>query len=78
MPRIPHNIEARPFAGHSYRVGYGAGLVWRITRSTSSFGSWCARAQGPDADRVPLVFAFTLADLGPKLEAARPTTTTAG
>lgn len=31
MSRIPHNIEARRFAGHAYRVGYGAdGYAVRI------------------------------------------------
>lgn len=46
-------------------IGYGAGRVWCIYRSTSSYGNWCARPTDNDAS---LLFAFTLKDLDQKLK----------
>jgi hypothetical protein len=60
-----HNIEKSGFHRGQY-VGYGGGKVWHITRSTSSYGTWCARATG-EANNY--FFAFRLADISKKLNA---------
>ena len=67
-----HNIEK--LTGHSHYTGYGAGCVWRITRSTSSFGTWRAKAFGPPnkADRAPTLYAFRLRDLSAQLDTLAP------
>ena len=62
------NIEKSAFVRGAY-VGYGGGTVFRITRSNSSYGTWCARDM--HNDRTPLVFAFRLSDMGAKLAALR-------
>ena len=72
MPSLPHNIEKSAFRRGEY-VGYAAGYVFRVERSSSSFGNWQARlAQyNPVNPRLSnrIFYAFTLADLGAKLDA---------
>lgn len=66
------NIEPSAFHKGQY-VGYGGGLVWRITKSTSSFGNWSARpnevTHGASAARVPTLFAMRLEEMPAKLGA---------
>ena len=57
------NIDKSAFRKGEY-VGYSNG-VWLITKSSSSYGNWCARKR--DDTREPLVFAFTLAGISDKL-----------
>ena len=68
---MPYNIEKSGFRRGEY-VGYAAGLVWRITKSTSSFGSWQARPLDCAHDarlNSTILYAFRLNDLSQKLEA---------
>jgi len=58
-----HNIDKSGFHRGQY-VGYSNG-VWHITKSTSSYGNWCARYR--DNNRVPLLFAMTLGAMSEKL-----------
>ena len=65
------NVEKSGFHKGEY-IGYGAGLVWRITKSNSSFGTWCARPLehtcGGDMRLVnTLLYAFRLSDMSEKL-----------
>jgi hypothetical protein len=72
MNALPHNIEKSAFHRGEY-VGYAACSVWRIERSTSSFGRWAARCDSPIADIVTrnlTIFAWTLDDMSAKLVAA--------
>ena len=66
-----HNIEKSAFRRGEY-VGYADGCVFRITRTNSSYGNWCATVSHGDAFRKyrcqPL-FAFRLRDLSQKLAA---------
>ena len=58
--KTPHNIEARKFPGHDYRVGYDAhGYAWRIRGTT---GGYIARPSR--TDRYGCICADTLADMG--------------
>ncbi len=57
------NIEKSGFHRGQY-VGYGGGKVWRITKSTSSYGNWCARDQ---SEANNYFFAFRLADISAAL-----------
>lgn len=71
------NIEKSAFRRDEY-VGYGAGTVWRIVRSTSSYGAW--RADPRELGRAPL-YAWRLADLSRMLgegSVALPTGSTRG
>lgn len=74
MAAMPHNIEKSAFRRGEY-VGYGAGYVWRIRRTNSSFGNWVAVAHhGGGGERVmdmPTPYAFRLAELGEKIAAAK-------
>ena len=67
MQNLP-NIEPSKFRKGEY-VGYACG-VWHITKSTSSFGKWCARHR--DNQRMPTLFAFSLRDLSRKLTIIQP------
>jgi hypothetical protein len=67
-----HNIEKSAFRRGEY-VGYGAGLVWRIVRTNSSFGNWQARPlEHTCGDNLQLkntsIFARRLRDMSEKLE----------
>ena len=72
MTSLPYNIEKSAFRRGEY-VGYSAGYVFRVERSNSSFGNWQARlAQyNPVNPRLSnrIFYAFTLVDLGAKLDA---------
>lgn len=72
MATLPHNIEKSAFRRGEY-VGYAAGYVFRVERSTSSFGRWQARLArfNPVNPRLSnrIFYAFTLADMGDKLDA---------
>lgn len=57
------NIEKSVFRKGQY-VGYGGGFVWRITKSTSSFGVWCARNTSKENT---MLWAWTLAEMSNKL-----------
>lgn len=64
-----NNIEKSRFRRGEY-VGYSNGSVWRITRSNSSYGNWCATiSHGDHFDkyRYEPIFAFRLRDLSEKL-----------
>lgn len=63
------NIEKSGFHPGQY-VGYADG-AWRITRSTSSLGNWCARHQKDT--RKPALYAFTLDVMSEKLAAVAKT-----
>lgn len=66
-----HNIEKSAFNRGEY-IGYGAGMVWRITKSNSSFGTWCARPLPHTCANIravnSLVYAFRLDELSRKLD----------
>lgn len=66
---MPFNIEKSAFRRGEY-VGYAAGVVWRITKSRSSFGTWHAapmtRSGNQQLDNTNL-FAFRLSDMSDKL-----------
>jgi hypothetical protein len=69
MNALPHNIEKSAVHRGEY-VGYAACSIWRIERSTSSFGRWAARCDSPIADIVTrnlTLFAWTLDDMSAKL-----------
>ena len=67
-----HNIEPSGFHKGQY-VGYGAGKVWRIRKTNSTYGNWIAQAckpASPDADPlVANIYAFRLSDMSGKLAA---------
>jgi hypothetical protein len=66
-----HNIEKSAFRRGEY-VGYADGCVWRITKSMSTFGSWCALVSHGDnahAHTNRFIFAFRLHDMSQKLAA---------
>jgi len=66
-----HNIEKSAFRSGEY-VGYAAGSVFRIVRSNSSYGNWCATVSHGDnaeAHANRPIFAFRLRDLSQKLAA---------
>ncbi len=69
---LPHNIEKSAFRRGEY-VGYAAGYVFRVERSSSSFGNWQARLArfNPVNPRLSnrIFYAFTLSDMGDKLDA---------
>lgn len=70
---MPYNIEKSAHRRGEY-VGHAAGLVWQITKSKSSFGSWQARPMAHTCgDNVQLlntiIYAFRLSDLSDKLSA---------
>lgn len=67
MATLPHNIEKSAFRRGEY-IGYAAGKVWRIVKSTSSFGAWQAFPR--DGGNV-FVYAFRLSDMGGKLAALK-------
>ncbi len=62
-----YNIEKSALKKGEY-VGYSHG-VWRITKSTSSYGRWCARRYINPND---MLFAWRLSDLSAKLEQFQP------
>lgn len=66
-----HNIEKSAFRRGEY-VGCAKGEVFTITRSTSSYGNWCARVDARKFPNSPfsnrLIYAFTLEKLSKKLE----------
>jgi hypothetical protein len=64
--KLPHNIETHPCApGY---LGYDAqGYAWRIQKSSSSYGNWCATSKHCPNE---FIFAWRLADMGQKLEQA--------
>ena len=74
MKNLP-NIEKSGFRRGEY-VGYAGGLVWKIVKSTSSFGNWCAYPapnKNYAADiAAQRLYAFRLADLSIKLESWKP------
>lgn len=59
-----HNIEKSGFRKGEY-VGYGGGHVFRITKSTSSSGSWHARSQSDPNNQL---WAFGLKQMSKKLD----------
>jgi len=59
-----HNIEKSAFRRGEY-VGYAHG-VWRITKSKSPFGTWCATHT--TEVRRGSVYAFRLKDLSTELQ----------
>ena len=59
-----HNIEKSAFHKGEY-VGYCGG-PWRIEKTNSSYGNWCASSTN---QRMPLIFAFRLKDISAKLTA---------
>jgi hypothetical protein len=65
-----HNIERSAFTHGAY-VGYGAGTVWTITASSSSYGRWLAipRQASPEPLRHMRLYAFTLKGLSDQLAA---------
>lgn len=70
MRSLP-NIEKSGFHPGEY-VGYGAGLVWCIKRTNSSYGNWIARPNPinhPDAHLYADIYAYTLESMSAKLEA---------
>lgn len=72
MATLPHNIEKSAFNRGEY-VGYAAGYVFRVTRAKSSFGNWHAQLARYNPVNPQLsnrnFYAFTLTDLGAKLDA---------
>ena len=62
------NIEKSAFKRGAY-VGYGGGLVWHITKSNSSYGSWAASPINwiTNTDLNKSVFAFGLDRMSEKL-----------
>jgi hypothetical protein len=65
------NIEKSAFRKGEY-VGYADRCVFRITRTNSSYGNWCACvSHGDNAEkyRNHFVFAFRLSDMSAKLSA---------
>jgi hypothetical protein len=72
MAKMPYNIEKSGFHRGEY-VGYAAGYVFKVTKSTSSFGNWSARLAryNPVNPRLSnrIFYGFTLADLSDKLDA---------
>lgn len=68
MKDLP-NIEKSAFRKGEY-VGYGAGKVWRIRKSTSSYGNWLAISQHEPNRQV---FAWRLADMSDNLSALNTT-----
>jgi hypothetical protein len=66
-----HNIEKSKFRKGEY-VGYADRCVFRIARTNSSFGNWCATVtHGDNYTRHcnRLIFAHRLLELSRKLEA---------
>lgn len=68
---LPANIEKSAFKTHSY-VGYSGFHVWRIVKTNSSSGRWCATPAANHGYDVQVmathVHAHNLADLGAKLK----------
>ena len=67
------NIEKSGFHKGQY-VGYAAGMVWRIKKTNSSYGAWCARPNElnhPEGYKVASVYAFRLSDMSDKLAALK-------
>jgi hypothetical protein len=69
MNNLP-NIEKSAFHRGEY-VGYGGGYVWRIRKSTSSYGNWFAFVSGPAPvqHNSPQLMAWRLTDMSEKLSA---------
>ena len=63
MRNLP-NIEKSAFGPGDY-IGYGVG-VWRITKTTSSYGNWIAYKQNAQLCDRP-IYAFTLKQMSDKL-----------
>ena len=59
------NLEKSGFCKGEY-IGYGGGKVWRIAKSNSSYGNWCAHAQNEPNNYF---FAWRLVDMSAKLTA---------
>lgn len=59
-----HNIEKSAFRKGQY-VGYSGCNTWRINKTNSSFGNWCATTEN---SRMPHMFSFTLREMSSKLE----------
>ena len=64
------NIEPSGFTHGAY-VGYAAGTVWSITKSSSSYGRWLAipRLRGSAELDARRLYAFTLTDMSAQLAA---------
>jgi hypothetical protein len=60
-----HNIEKSGFH-HGEYVGYANGKVYKIKKSTSSYGNWFAYNRDDYNDQI---FAFGLSNLSKALEA---------
>jgi hypothetical protein len=60
-----HNIEKSGFH-HGEYVGYANGKVYKIKKSTSSYGNWFAYNRDDYNDQI---FAFGLSNLSKELEA---------
>lgn len=71
MHSLP-NIEKSGFHRGQY-VGYGAGKVWRIRKTNSTYGNWIAQAckpASPEADPlITNIYAFRLEQMAEKLAA---------
>lgn len=68
-----HNIEKARFRKGEY-IGYGDGCAFRITRTNSSYGNWCATVKYGDNYTRHFnrpIFAHRLRDLSQKLEALK-------
>lgn len=63
MKNLP-NIEKNIFNPKNY-IGYDSyGYAWRVEKSNSSYGSWCATSTHHPNQ---FLFAFRLADMSSKL-----------
>lgn len=60
-----YNIEKSGFR-HGEYVGYSSGKVYRISKSTSSYGNWYAENQNDYNDQI---FAFGLDNMSKALQA---------
>lgn len=67
-----HNIEKSAFHKGQY-VGYGAGRVWRIRKTNSTYGNWVAWRMLPNSPQIDPAnvthYAFTLSSMSAKLAA---------
>ena len=70
-----HNIEKSAFKRGSY-VGYGAGKVWHIARTNSTYGNWIALPinwiPSDDMAAPSHLYAFRLSDMSSKLNDITP------
>jgi hypothetical protein len=64
--RLPDNIDKSAFRHGDY-VGYGGGIVWRITKSTGSYGKWFAYPANDPSNKATF-YAWTLPGMSEKLK----------